>query len=173
MRKTPKRQRVSTSTNKLHELNPEERMKILQEIDRKTSYRKIAEQSDIAISTVSKIVKDRERIETEASNTPNLNQKRPPRAAKFDDINKCTLEFFRQVRAQNLTISGSMIQERAVYYAESFGAANFAASSGWPQSFPARNSIDLHAMLGESADNDLAAGEGQHSLKDCTGAWAH
>ena len=51
-------------------------MKVLQEIDKKTSYRKIAEQFDIVISTVSKIAKDRERIETEASNTPNLNQER-------------------------------------------------------------------------------------------------
>ena len=61
MAKTPKRQRVSTSTSKLHELNLKERMKVLQEIDKKTSYRKIAEQFDIAISTVSKIAKDRER----------------------------------------------------------------------------------------------------------------
>ena len=72
-------------------------MKVLQEIDKKTFYRNIAEQFDIAMSTVSKIAKDRERIETEASNTPNLNQKRPQRAAKFDDINKCTLEFSRRV----------------------------------------------------------------------------
>ena len=43
-------------------------MKVLQEIDKKTSYRKIAEQFDLAISTVSKIAKDRERTETEASN---------------------------------------------------------------------------------------------------------
>ena len=58
MAKTPKCQRVSTG--KLHELNLEERMEVLQEIDKKTSYRKIAEQFDTAISTVSKIAKDRE-----------------------------------------------------------------------------------------------------------------
>ena len=61
MAKTPKRQRVSTSIGKVHELNLEERTKVLQEIDKKMSYRKIAEQFDIAISTVSKIAKDRER----------------------------------------------------------------------------------------------------------------
>ena len=104
---------------------------MLKEIDKRTPYRSIAERFDIAIGTVTKIKNAREQIENEAQAATNLQLKRPRRTEKYEAVNTCVLEFFRRCRAINIPVTGVMLQEKAKFFADSLGYAEFAASDGW------------------------------------------
>ena len=153
---TPKRQKTSRVYN---ELSVSDKLKVLQAVDRHEGYRKISSDFGISKATVGNIVKARDTLEDKAANAENLEQKRPNRKAKFEEINSCSLEWFRRVRMRNLPITGPMIQEKARFFAKSFGAEDFAASNGWLESFINRHSIDLSTLSGESADVDQAAAQ--------------
>ena len=94
-----------------------EKLDVLHDIDAKISYRKLAEKYNVSLGSLSKIAKNRDKIENEAADSANL-QRQP---AKYTDINSCVLEFFRRARARNLPMTGPMLQEKASFYSESFG----------------------------------------------------
>ncbi|CAG8553470.1 4443_t:CDS:2 [Paraglomus brasilianum] len=50
----------------------------------------------------------------------------------------------------NLTITGSLIQQKALQFAELLGTTDFKASSGWPEKFKKRYSISAFNKHGES-----------------------
>ena len=56
-------------------------------------------------------------------------------------------QWFSRARAQNLPVSGPMIQERALEYAKELGKTDLKASNGWLESFKKRHNI----ACGESA----------------------
>ena len=63
-------------------------------------------------------------------------------------------------RDKNVPISGPLIREKALYFAESLGHKDFIASVGWLDKFKKRHSIIQKIMKGESTDVD------EHACKD-------
>ena len=144
---------------KHHELTLEQKLEVLHDMNAKFSYRKLAEKYNVSLGSLTKISKNRDKIENEAADSANLQLKRPRRAARYDDVNKCVLEFLRRARPENLPMTGPLLQEKGNFYAESLGETNFAASNGWLQPFLTRNNISSQQLSGESGDNNVQAGE--------------
>ena len=81
--------------------------------DMDASYRKLAEKYNVTLGSLSKIAKNRDKIENEAANSANLQLKRPRRVGKYTDITSCVVECFRRAGARNLPMTGPMLQEKA------------------------------------------------------------
>jgi len=51
--------------------------------------------------------------------------------ATFPDLDKALSEWFRKVRGMNIPVSGTLLQEKALYFAQQLGYENFKASNGF------------------------------------------
>ncbi|XP_065652673.1 major centromere autoantigen B-like [Hydra vulgaris] len=50
-------------------------------------------------------------------------------------VNKAVLKWFKQMRANNVPISGLLVKEKPLYFAKKLSFENFQASNGWPDKF--------------------------------------
>ena len=117
---TSKRKRASSTSagEKYYEFTIAEKLDVLHDMDAKISYRKLAEKYNVSLGSLSKIAKNRDKIENETADSANLQLKRSRRVGKYTDINSYVLEFFRRARARNLPMTGPMLQEKANFYSE-------------------------------------------------------
>ena len=113
------KRKQTDSSSKRNDLTLEQKVEVLTEVEKKTSYRTVSERFHIAIGTVTKIKNSKEQIENEAQNASNLQLKRPRRTEKYDAVNNCALEFFRRWLAINIPVTGVMLQEKPKFFADS------------------------------------------------------
>ena len=86
----------STSAGAKHqELTIGEKLDVLHDMDAKISYRKLAEKYNVSLGSLSKVAKNRDKIENEAADSANLQRKRSRRVGKYTD--SCVLEFFLEL----------------------------------------------------------------------------
>ena len=64
-------------------------------------------------------------------------------------MDKTVYEWFQQKRAQNIPLSGPLIQEKALETANSLGISDFKASNGWLDHFKTRHNIIGKLICGE------------------------
>ena len=83
-----------------------------------------------------------------------------------NDINSALVEFFRRCRDRNFILSGPMLQEKALFFADFFGIEGFAASIGWLESWQQRNDTSQHMLSGESASADTVLASWDGLLQD-------
>lgn len=124
---------------------------ILTEVDRGVLSKKaIAEKYKIPKSTLSTILKNREKIEEAiASGSVNSRAKRL-RTAKHEDIESRLLTWFNHMRAENIPLSGPLIKEKALEIAENLGITDFECSNGWLWRFQQRFRISSQKVCGEA-----------------------
>ena len=81
------------------------------------------------------------------------------RKTEKEDVNNIMLEFFIKCRAQNIPVTGLMLQAKAAEIASSLQIEKFAASNGWLEAFRCRNNVNFRALCGESANVDKEAAD--------------
>lgn len=74
--------------------------------------------------------------------------------AKYERLNDLVWQWFCVVRAKNMPISGPIIKEKSLQFAEELGLTDFKASNGWLDRWKARHSIKEFKVSGESAGVD-------------------
>ena len=96
----------------------------------------IAEEFSIAKSTVSSIVKNKQKI-VDASDTASF----MPHRKGHSDIKEALMMWFTQARALNLPVSGPILQIKARELALAMGYSDFSCSTGWLERFKSRHGI--------------------------------
>ena len=118
----------------------------------------LAEKFFVRKTQILSILKNRDKIlrelETE-TNEPSSKQ-RSARKTDHEEINKVVWEWFKDMSRRKLPISGSVLQEKALQFAEDLGNTEFKASNGCLESFRKRNNIAFDVKSGEKADADIA-----------------
>lgn len=133
-------------------LSMETKFDIIQAVDSGRKKKDIAADFGIPPSTLSSILALREKILNSPFGSVKQDRKRF-RDPSFPDIEFALLSWCKDAQANNLTISGSILVERANSLAIDIGHNNFKASNAWISRFKARNDIvcQNHSVKSASA----------------------
>ena len=74
------------------------------------------------------------------------------RKTENKETNNIMLEFFIKCRAQNIPVTGPMLQAKAAEIASSLQIEKFSASNGWLEAFQHRDNINFRALCVEFAN---------------------
>ena len=145
---------ADASTSKVASHQPislAKKLKIIEAVESgKKSKSAVAEEFSVAKSTVTSIVKNKQKI-VNASNTASfMPERKRLRLAAHSDIEDALMIWFTQARTLNLPISGPVLQIKARELALSMGYNDFTCSTGWLERFKARHGIVFRKMCGEA-----------------------
>ena len=114
-----------------------------------SSQRKTAEKFGVSKTTVSNILKCKEKyLERPSSENRELQRKR--RKTCLDAVNEATFRWFTEMRSINARISGLKLQEVTKKFAKEFEIEDFQASASWLQKFKLRYEISQKVLCVES-----------------------
>lgn len=145
---------ASNKNEKRVYLTLEQRINVIDEA-KSTSCRKIALKYGVGKTQIQSIIKNKEKILAEytsgklVAGTKKINTKSN---AGYDGLNQLVHEWFLHGLRCKLPMSGPLIQEKALQFANDLGFKDFKASNGWLQSFLTRNNIQYKTISGERAD---------------------
>lgn len=114
-----------------------DKLKIIQEARTGKPKKDIAKKYGLAPSTLSTILKNKEKNFKFAANNENLNWKKL-RRTKYEEIDKSTLKFVKFSRERNLPVSGNILKEKAIDFSKTMGENDFKGSTGWLDKFKSR-----------------------------------
>ncbi|XP_046807522.1 tigger transposable element-derived protein 4-like [Lucilia cuprina] len=132
-----------------------EKISIIDALDRgDKSKQEIAKQFNIAQSTLSTILQNRETI----CNNKTLKCKRM-RLAEYKDVEQCVSKWFKQCQNQNIPLGGNKIKTKAEEFAGLLGHKDFKASNDWLHKFRKfddfANFDDNITSTGSLTDDDI------------------
>ncbi|CAF2756316.1 unnamed protein product [Rotaria sp. Silwood2] len=107
---------------------------------------------------VKKIRQNEEEIRKIALNNGNLNRKRK-RESPNEEIGEALIAWFHQMRAQNATINGPLMLEKAKQLSITLGHQDFEPSHGWLERLKSRDNIKFIKVSDERAAADQAGAE--------------
>ena len=139
------------------ELSLQQKSEVLLRVQKGESQRKLAKQYGMSKTTIANIKKNEHSIINSVENNCSQNRKRKMRKTENEEVNNIILEFFIKWRAQNIPVTGPMLQAKAAEIASSLQIEKFSTSNGWLEAFRRRNNINFRALCGESANVDKAA----------------
>lgn len=141
------------------ELSLQQKSEVLQRIQKGESQRKLAEQYGVSKTTIANIKKNEHSIINAVESNCSQNRKRKMKKTENEEVNNIILEFFIKCRAQNIPVTGPMLQAKAAEIASSLQIEKFTASNGWLEAFRRRNNINFRVLCGESANVDKEAAD--------------
>ncbi|KAK8771219.1 hypothetical protein V5799_025538 [Amblyomma americanum] len=122
---------------------------ILREVDAEVlSKQEIAKKHGIPKSTLSTYIKNKRAIE-DALEAEVASERKRMRLAKYPDLEKALLLWNKEMRAQDIPLSGPVILAKAADFALRLGYDDVAASDGWLHRFRERYDLVFRAVSGE------------------------
>ncbi|XP_062538252.1 tigger transposable element-derived protein 4-like [Armigeres subalbatus] len=144
---------------KLNVLTVAKRVDIIEEYESSgAKVSEIAKRFQVPQSTVSTILKNREKWRKRKLENGNLREKRA-KAPMNENLERALLIFVSQARQNDIPLSGMLIREKACQLAERLSVTGFKASSGWLFKFLKRHQISFKKICGESAAVDSIMAE--------------
>lgn len=140
------------SKRKYKTLSVSEKLKLLSDYDCGKSRDELCRENNIPMSTLCRIIKNNEKIRSQC--IEGKGKLKRIRAAEYPEVEKCLCTWIKQVRNNNIPISGPMIKEKAQEFASKLHIDNFSGSNGWLEGFKKRNDIAFKNVCGESNSVD-------------------
>ena len=113
--------------HKEHKL--EIKYKALLELEKDKSNKEVAKSFGVPANTLStwKKIKDKvfEAFQKGSATTKRL------KVDTYDQVNKAVLKWFTRLKSENVSVSGVLIKEQALYFAKELNFEKFQASDGW------------------------------------------
>lgn len=137
-------------------LTLEERMKVIKMSESGRSQRAIADEMNVGKTQIQCILKRKRELVDDFEQNGNCDSKRPRRVSTYEDVNDLCLKWFQDATGRMISVSGPLLKERALKFANDLGLDSFKASNGWLESFVKRNNIVFKTMSGERGEVDSA-----------------
>lgn len=135
-------------------LDLEQRVQVIRLFEGGKSGRKIAEQFGVCKTQIQSVMKRKPEVLADYDNNVSLERKRKIRKTGNEDVNKLCWEWFQDAIARRFIVTGPLLKEKALKFAQDLENDEFKASNGWLESFRRRHNITFGAMSGESGDVD-------------------
>jgi len=140
----------ASNSKKYKSLTISEKKQLIEAVERGDKKTEVAKTFDIPLSTLSTILKDKNKIITASSSG---GRKRNSKG-EHPRLEECLVQWVRQCRGQNVPVSGLLLKEKAKSFAKELGIPFFSASDGWLTNFKKRNGIVFKKICGESSSVD-------------------
>lgn len=135
-------------------LTLEKKVEVIREQEKSgKSSRALASQFNCGKTQIDNILKRRREWLEVYELDPTTSLKRKARRTRNDEINVLTWEWFKEATAP---VTGTLLQEKALSFADRLGISTFKASNGWLESFRKRHSISF----GRTHSTNRAAANG-------------
>ncbi|GBM87770.1 hypothetical protein AVEN_171196-1 [Araneus ventricosus] len=136
--------------SKRKRLNLKEKIDVLEVAEKeKLSVRSLAERSHVGITEINELLKDKEGIRKTWVLNSNENLKFRELKTETSEIDEVLMKWLRSARANNVPVSGVLLQERARELGESLGLETFMASNGRLEKFRTHHNISFKQICGE------------------------
>ena len=154
---------MATGKRKRIVLSIEDKVKIIDLLDKSVSYSVIVAKLGIGKSTVSGINKNREKIRSFSREMVDIGMKKQAKVMKVSEdkrLDQAVFLWFKQKRSEGVPISGPLLCEKAIELSKILQGEDtyFKASEGWKWAFCKRHGIRKLCFKGEklSADKEAA-----------------
>ena len=121
----------------------------LKNMEKGESNKDIAAKYNVPKNTLSTCVKNKEKLFDVLKKGINVRRQKL-KSDNHELVDQCIFNLFLNMRSQNVPLSASMIQEKAVIFAEELNTENFQASDDWLRRWKERNDISFKTVSGES-----------------------
>jgi len=145
------------SKRKRVDLDLNAKTKILQDIDNNVKQKDIASQFGIDVSTVSKLVKNREKVEKDFHSSLTSSGCKRMCSSAYGYHEDGLLQWFKQTRSALMPVSGPMLAEVAERLAKEMNMPDWKCSNSFLERFKKRHSITFKVAAGEAASVEAAA----------------
>uniref|UniRef100_UPI00358F8A17 tigger transposable element-derived protein 4-like n=1 Tax=Myxine glutinosa TaxID=7769 RepID=UPI00358F8A17 len=146
---------LTCSTRKRKSLTLEDRVKVINMHDvGRMSSRAIAKAMDVGKTQIQLVIKDKESIlaSWESGNVPATQKYLKAWSGRHKELNSLVWEWYQAARAQNIHISGRMVQAKAMLFSRQMNINDFCASNGWLTTWQARHNVRFKMLSGQPAD---------------------
>ena len=110
----------------------------------------VAAKYRLPCSTISTILKNKEKIKNYNGKSQNRTTQAKIRKENFEDIEVILYEWIKQYENLNLPLSQDIIRQKSIEIGEKLGHWNFKSSNGWFDRFRKRYNLKNHKICGES-----------------------
>ena len=145
---------MATLSKKRKVLTLEDRVTVIRLLESGRSTHQVAEEFGIGKTQVQQTLKRKAEFMADYENNVNPDSKRQKCVTVNDNINELTWKWFQDASARRIHLSGPLIKECALEFAEELKIDTFKASNGWLDSFMRRHNIVFKTMSGERGDID-------------------
>ncbi|XP_078392928.1 nucleoside diphosphate kinase 6 isoform X1 [Cetorhinus maximus] len=130
------------------------KIELLSKIDElpKMSHRDLAQYFGLPKSTVSDLLKQREKLYSEWHRDSNPNRKRK-REGKDGEVEEALLRWFQNAHGRDAIVSGRLLAQKAKLLAAALGKPDFNPSEGWLQRWKSRHNIVFRRPQWEKHDS--------------------
>lgn len=148
---------------KHNNISIQEKVELLQKLDRGVSVRHLCNAYGIGSSTVYDIKKQREKLMhffVDSDSKKQMAIRKTMKDGKSTEHDKIMIQWFRQRRSDGVDLSGALVMEQAKLYHEQLGLEyDCEYGEGWLHRFKKRHGVTMKKVCGEkrSADHDAAA----------------
>jgi hypothetical protein len=138
---------ASKKGSKSKELAINEKVNLLNYLSTHTT-RETAGHFDVSLGTVSNIKKRKKEYLALYQENGSSDRKRKYKKTENEKINENTWQWFLKARYYNIPVSGPLIQEAALKFAEVENKLDFKASKGWLEKFTIAHNITFKSLSG-------------------------
>lgn len=136
-------------------LSLDEKVRLIREVASGKRQVEVAAENGVPVSTLKTLVRSKERIRTAASTgtLPKWNKKSTPQ----DKVERKLFYWFMGATQKGITVSGPIIQKKALQLAGTLGCNDFRASHGWLYRFQERYNVVRKALHEQEASEKREA----------------
>lgn len=130
-------------------LSLSDKVKLIKDSDGK-SCRVLAKEYDISKTQASDILKRKAEFLMEFEGNKNSKRIRLSTNSVYEELNQLVWKWFQRARSLGVPVSGPMVQEQALRYAQELNFPDFKASNGWLDRWRKRNNVSWNTVCGEA-----------------------